>query len=125
MFPWDSISSNAGRGACQPLPETLPVRKQEALREQVAVAPAVLSDSTLQFSCSKTLFAEMNGIEVNWYNQILAKKKTPKERRKLRSLDTRLGVGGRGGGGWRIIEGDKKRDSKVKKKKVASKGETE
>ena len=26
----------------------------------------------------------MNGIEVNWYNQILAKKKTPKERRKLR-----------------------------------------
>jgi len=47
VFPWDSISSIAGRGACLPPPETLPVRKQEALKEQVTVAHAVLSDFTL------------------------------------------------------------------------------
>lgn len=59
MSPWDNISSIAGWGTCQLLPETLPVRKQEALREQVAVAPAGMSDSRLQFSYS-TVFGEIS-----------------------------------------------------------------
>lgn len=47
MSPWDNITSITGWDTSQHLLETLPVRKQEALREQVAVAPAGMPDSGL------------------------------------------------------------------------------